>query len=198
MSKLRRQLMMGVGYVPPTPPTPVQIEYLENTGSAYIDTHYHISSYNFKFEIKYMQLENSSAIAWLIYQFNGNNEYLAIYSNASNKLAAVWGNQWKASSTLSDRNAHVLILESKKLYRDGTVLFTTNNPSSFVSSTNTVRTGEVKMRIYYIKIWYNGTLVRNMIPMRIGQEGYMYDQVSGEYFGNAGTGDFILGNDVNT
>jgi hypothetical protein len=34
-----------------------------------------------------------------------------------------------------------------------------------------------------------------MIPVRIGTTGYMYDRVSGQLFGNAGTDDFILGND---
>lgn len=38
--------------------------------------------------------------------------------------------------------------------------------------------------------------VRDFIPVRIGQVGYMYDKVSGQLFGNAGTGAFILGPDV--
>ena len=50
-------------------------------------------------------------------------------------------------------------------------------------------------RFYAIKIWENDTLVRDMIPVRKGTTGYMYDKVSGNLFGNSGTGDFILGND---
>lgn len=42
---------------------------------------------------------------------------------------------------------------------------------------------------------YNGTITLDLIPVRIGQTGYMYDKVSGQLFGNAGTGNFILGPD---
>ena len=35
----------------------------------------------------------------------------------------------------------------------------------------------------------------DLIPVRVGQVGYMYDKVSRQLFGNSGTGNFILGND---
>ena len=35
----------------------------------------------------------------------------------------------------------------------------------------------------------------DLLPVRKGNIGYMYDRVSGELFGNAGTGDFIIGPD---
>lgn len=35
----------------------------------------------------------------------------------------------------------------------------------------------------------------DLIPVRVGNVGYMYDKVSGQLFGNAGTGEFILGPD---
>ena len=43
----------------------------------------------------------------------------------------------------------------------------------------------------------NGTLVRDYIAVRKSGVGYMYDRVSGQLFGNAGTGDFVLGQDKN-
>lgn len=39
-------------------------------------------------------------------------------------------------------------------------------------------------------------LVLDLIPVRVGSVGYMYDRVSGTLFGNIGTGDFIVGPDV--
>ena len=41
-----------------------------------------------------------------------------------------------------------------------------------------------------------GKLRLDMIPVRVGSVGYMYDKVSGRLFGNAGTGDFVLGPDI--
>ena len=47
------------------------------------------------------------------------------------------------------------------------------------------------------KIWKSGVLVRDFIPVRKGTVGYLYDRVTGKLFGNAGTGDFVLGPDKN-
>ena len=52
-------------------------------------------------------------------------------------------------------------------------------------------------RIYYCKLYKNDSLVCDLIPVRVGTTGYMYDKVSGQLFGNAGTGDFVLGSDKN-
>ena len=41
----------------------------------------------------------------------------------------------------------------------------------------------------------NSSLVADFIPIRKGNIGYMYDRVSGQLFGNAGTGGFIIGPD---
>lgn len=38
--------------------------------------------------------------------------------------------------------------------------------------------------------------MRFLIPVRIGQVGYMYDQVYGTFYENAGTGSFVLGPDI--
>lgn len=51
-------------------------------------------------------------------------------------------------------------------------------------------------RIYYMKIYENSVLIRDFIPVRKDGIGYMYDRVSGQLFGNAGTGSFILGPDI--
>lgn len=45
-------------------------------------------------------------------------------------------------------------------------------------------------------IWDGDILVLDLIPVRKGNVGYMYDRVSGQLFGNQGTGEFVLGKDV--
>jgi hypothetical protein len=52
-------------------------------------------------------------------------------------------------------------------------------------------------KIYRVEIFSESTLVRDFIPVRKGTVGYLYDRVSGKLFGNAGTGDFVLGQDKN-
>ena len=39
-------------------------------------------------------------------------------------------------------------------------------------------------------------MLRDFVPVRIGNVGYMYDKVSKQLFGSIGTGQFILGQDI--
>lgn len=48
-----------------------------------------------------------------------------------------------------------------------------------------------KLRI----MWFKVENKIDLIPVRVGTVGYMYDKVSKQLFGNAGTGSFILGPD---
>ena len=54
------------------------------------------------------------------------------------------------------------------------------------------------MQIYDKGVSADGTLVRDYIPVRKGTVGYLYDRVSGQLFGNAGTGAFVIGPDKTT
>ena len=54
------------------------------------------------------------------------------------------------------------------------------------------------LRISFFKAWSNGDLIRDLIPVRKGNVGYMYDRVSGALFGNQGTGALIIGPDKTT
>ena len=86
-------------------------------------------------------------------------------------------------------------------------LNTSANPGTFTSNLDICMFGKTQedgvtifakgsMKCYYLKLWDNGVLVRDMVPVRVGQVGYMYDRVSNTLFGNAGTGDFVLGPDL--
>ena len=52
-----------------------------------------------------------------------------------------------------------------------------------------------KIRIYNAKVKSDGKVILDVIPVKINSIGYMYDRVSRQFFGNTGTGDFILGPD---
>jgi hypothetical protein len=61
---------------------------------------------------------------------------------------------------------------------------------------NGVTWGNFKARIYSFVASVNGTILRDFIPVRKGTTGYMYDKVSGQLFGNSGSGNFILGPNI--
>lgn len=52
-------------------------------------------------------------------------------------------------------------------------------------------------RIYSCYVKVGDTVVYDLIPVRVEQVGYLYDRISGELFGNSGTGNFTIGNDKN-
>ena len=56
------------------------------------------------------------------------------------------------------------------------------------------RIGNVKF--YSFRCYDGDSLVLDLIPIRIGAVGYMYDLVTCQIFGNRGTGNFIVGPDV--
>ena len=90
---------------------------------------------------------------------------------------------------------------------NGTVLASKTNSSSnfttdlaaylfsFNQSGNTWKYGYCKIKS--LKWKRSGSDYMDLVPVRVGQVGYMYDKVSGNLLGNAGTGNFLLGNDVN-
>lgn len=53
------------------------------------------------------------------------------------------------------------------------------------------------VRIYYFKWYKAGELVLDLIPVRKGNAGYLYNRVNGELLGNSGDGHFIVGPDIN-
>lgn len=51
-------------------------------------------------------------------------------------------------------------------------------------------------KIASISITGDNVLLYDMIPVRVGVVGYLYDKISGTLYGNAGSGSFGIGNDV--
>lgn len=99
---------------------------------------------------------------------------------------------------------HVYSLQNGKAYLDGS-LKATLSASSFVtqfpivlfnfSDNGVVNINRsVATRLYYCRFY--GTANLDLIPVRVGTTGYMYDRVSGQLFGNMGTGSFVLGPDI--
>lgn len=74
-------------------------------------------------------------------------------------------------------------LADKEIY-----VFKANSPSNYAPTVD-------GLRFYEVKIWKSGTLVSDLIPVRVGSVGYLYDRVSGKLFGNEGTGNFVAGPD---
>jgi hypothetical protein len=204
----RRADFMGVAS------KPVEIEYLENyTGREAIDTGIygtHTTQVSFEVMFFYTSVTDytggdafgSGIINW----DNTINTLGVTYNRSNDALYSFLGNHYKELRGLNLLTGikHTITYSSKGTWVNGVkkqngwynnsfqTLYTI---SAMVSRGYLGLGGSRKARLYNFSISDNGILVRDLIPVRVGNVGYMYDKVSGKLFGNAGTGSFILGPD---
>lgn len=205
------QIQTGGG----TLPYDAEVEYLESNGTQYIDTLYKPNGQTrIKAKGRYTHptMTSSDSMHYLFGVRDGSTFYdmLWNYYRVSSKNyfptylhygtdTAEWNND--------DRNKDVEVdLSYEGGYYNGekklTVTGTANqsNYSLYLFWCNVDGVGQSNRppygRIYYFKIYESGVLLHSFIPVRIGNVGYLYDNVSGKFIGNAGSGNFILGADI--
>lgn len=188
-----------------------EIEYLESTGTQYINTNI-IGGSALTYDICVLVNAHSSGIigsrndtnrrtCWVIFDNNLRIQagYGSSYKNSNNKYYQKW-TTIRSYNSNSNHNVDINSDGVTEIVTVGNVqsftntqpvyLFGINNYGSLFSSF------QCRGRVKYCKLYENETLVCDLVPVRVGQTGYLYDKVSDTLFGNAGTGSFILGPDV--
>lgn len=204
-----------------------QIEYLESTGTQYIDTGV-VSQNNLVYDFELIETqennqktffgfkESDTPDAW--WSVPGMNDvnwgsrdndgyWLYVdFANTETRLNLRYPNRnGKYHFDFTDGNA--------VFTNNDVVMWSSNNVGSYTGSrhvfifwmdsqsqypTTDVYDRKGIGRIYYFQIRKNGELLFDGIPVRVGSVGYLYDRVSKRLFGNKGTGNFVLGQDVNS
>ena len=197
------------GSVTPVLPYDTEIEYLQSSGTQYINTGIKPTT-NFKCEIKAQYVKNNNGFDTLVGCYDGTNYGVALglqSTSGGNKLYLQFGggSSFAASNVTTTTALHTFITQlsnnTLSISVDGTANTATYsgslpNMNLFLFARNKATVGNfANAKIYYCKIWNGGNLVFDATPVRVGQVGYMYDKVSGQLFGNSGTGSFTLGND---
>lgn len=183
-------------------------ETLEVIDSTHIDTGIYPTPYT-SLEIKYSM--NDDNIQRRICGCYGDLVYI-IYTNGTKRIANSFAdnsNDARNLSVILTANSIYDVLmnaDNLKTSVNGTVKITRtvrpNNTATFTMKLFAATDNQYQAngRIYYCKLWNTSggvdTMLRDFVPVRVGTVGYMYDRVSGQLFGNQGTGDFILGPDV--
>lgn len=201
---------------PPTPPTPTpedydaEIEYLESSGTQYIDTGIECTS---DLKVQFEGLVTTNVNAGACGGINTTSPYFRHHWSPSGN-AFYWiqrdtAVQSSVTYTSSKNTLYNITVDPANgtAIINGTSKTFTALPSSYTTGQNyflfarKASDGAVQSRpcrFVSFKMWRDDILLRDFIPVRVGQVGYMYDRVSGELFGNAGTGTFTLGNDKNS
>ena len=196
----RRQLMMEMRR-----PYDAEIEYLESSGTQYINLPFGFDKTDeiyFSFSVKNTQTRDkymNSPTSWN----NNNNRFGMGVHNSLYTFA--YGNQATGYTNLLPSRANDGAIHNwvyKNYICSVTDLNISRDCSSYTFGATTVNLrlffgydSNTSGKIAYYKHIKNGVVVVELIPVRIGTTGYLYDKVSGKLFGNAGTGNFILGPD---
>lgn len=195
--------------------TPVfQVEYLESTGTQYIDTEVY-ANLDTSVDVKFCFTEifpdnaiisadsgNSASNSFTLEYFTNDSETIGIVFSVDGASAVAYKGTTERALAWFEVNA------SKRGLVINNVFYPSQyQPSNFTSNYSLFifaygRRGVPiifgKSRITYLKIYNKGTLIRDFIPVRVGSVGYFYDRVSKRLFGNKGTGNFVLGQDVDS
>lgn len=198
-------------------PLYTELEYLESTGTQYIDMNYIQTSENAKYEVKMQPTSVSQTQAfWGQFYDSGTSMFVINgFTPTAGVLRFYVGGSGEMTSTDFNINTNTIYDISCKA-QNGTFTRTINDTtitsaytgtlnktaSSFIfaqeESAVGVATTYSSMRLYSFKRYDNDVLVRDFIPV-LDPEGVacLYDKVSETYFYNLGTGSFVAGPEIN-
>lgn len=193
------------------PPPYTELEYIESTGTQYINTNY-LPNANTGIEVDFQFTDLSAQQRLYGTQTSTSNETTSTwvyYINSKTKWAYAHidgvGNWINTNYDANDRkhNLKFNVISGKIIIDDGAynadIVGTVTQPSArplYIMASNIKENADYKgqVRIYEFKIYENNTLVRDFIPVKDENDVVcLYDTVTETYFYNQGTGTFIAG-----
>ena len=188
-----------------------EIEYIQSSGTQWIDTGV-VWADGYRYELKAEFLQNGGNFDSILgaRQTQGGNKFsvpIALQQDNRPYLQVAEGQAIVSNTTLGlytfkgSQSGRALSLEVNGTTASGIVAgsATAATISLYMFARHrddNADNNAAVAKIYYCKIWNGNTLVRDFIPVRVGQVGQLYDKVSGDFFANIGTGSFTLGNDI--
>lgn len=191
-------------------PYECEVEYLEsdnstNVNNAWIDTGLFVTDNDNDFYISF-QLISTPTYAHLWGAYKNDSSLITGFLNCkSNNLHAYnntnAGQKAEASANFLEVNDSVLLRNGvcyigDSVFEPSGMVSNRANPEVTLKLFRSNYGSAPHSRIFKFK-WVKGDdTILDMIPVRVGSEGFMYDKVSGKLFGNSGSGSFILGSDI--
>ena len=170
-----------------------EVEYLESTGTQYIDTGI-TPDINGISKISFMPTVSSSPVVWGCQNFTETSGYGRYFT-----ISGVSSTAYRPVGNVYDIELNG---ETDSYYVNGVLQSSSSSFFKVSASGNCWLFGRSdngnleSVRIYSTSFAVGGIIVRDFIPVRVGTTGYMYDRVSGKLFDNQGSGNFIVGPDV--
>ena len=185
----------------------IELEYIESTGTQYINTDYIVQSESLQVILKFAYLSahdsaslfgSESSKQYSICPYGAPSFFVGKTQNLESAYAPKIGeivtlDVSAINGTLTDiwnTNIKKTRAYSPQLNRTYSIAIFGNNISGTVSQ-------KVSMALYSCMLYDNNVLIRNFIPCKnpSGAIG-LYDLVNSKFYGNAGTGAFTAGPEV--
>jgi len=205
-------LLLQLGGITQVPAGYTQLEYIESTGTQWIDTGMKIGpSENISVKFAYTTnnerrwfgaIQNNDyrspgffftyvvGVPRTVTIYTNNSSHSVLADTVSLELNQAYTLKWHGSPFTNPEIIPSVAWRSNNIKQ--TYFYTpTNNSYLFTANTNTTITTTRPMRIYHFEV--KGKI--NFIPARRDSDGEigMYDTVSNTFFTNKGTGEFIAG-----
>ena len=185
------------------------IEYLESTGTQWIDTGVR-GNMNYTYQIDFQQTDNNPYRNWGVFETSawGGPNMSSTYCGASNNFCIRFGingmNQLDLPQT--DTNRHIIKISKGSVYWDGVykgyspgyqdgLIFAYNPFLGTINPGGTTPVTNAHSKYYSYRVWNtNDVLIQDFIPVLDSNNvPCMFDKVEKKFYYNAGTGQFIAG-----
>lgn len=196
-----RQIYLGSRRGPAVP-YDAEVEYLESTGTQYIDTGVTVSNeVGIEIDCSDIQLNTWIAGGRIGYM----NGAIGFYRLSGGALRSCFGNEQYEGAFGTAR--YTITLRDAAYSADGGIVHRfseqtfANNARIYIFNLCIDESGNLsnigmRGRMYGCRVYVGDDVIRDFIPVRAGTEGAMYDRVSGQLFRNSGTGVFGFGTDI--
>ena len=182
-----------------------EVEYIQGTGTQYIDTQYKMTATT-SVQLK-VTITNpiTSSLAIGCWDTNLNGFLFGIDADGQFRFAYANGG-WNGESVTYDLNPHIIYVDGANAKLDGVVKATAGNKT--IATTSNIyllwvgsyqKLNKANARIYYCKIYNNDILIRDFVPCyrKVDNVVGLYDLVNDVFYINTGTGTFLMGVEVN-
>lgn len=184
-----------------------ECEYLESSGTQWIDTEYALKTDIAKLDIQFMNIANN-ANKNLCSSSANNAKSFGLYQAANNSMTPYNGKAMDASTipvtgaivnvtleTLGINKTSTAVINEKSQSKNQTTSIISNVSLGLFTKNDSTRSyiteRMISARIYYCKLLDNNVLVRDLVPC-LDNKGVpcMFDKVTNQSFYNKGTGQF--------
>lgn len=174
-----------------------EIEYIESTGTEWINTEYNINTQTDSIYFEFEALEDTK-YKWLFGEHDDNARFGIGTGDGLNQRNIAYGKTtYKVKDNQILNGKHIFLADSSGVYLDNVKV---TNYSAFQSKSslylfNLNLSGgsyQMKARVWKYQHKRNGELIRDMIPVfnkSLNRAG-LFDRVTNRFFGNNGLGEF--------